>query len=108
MVPVNFSDPPLEETDIPNGQWLCHACKMLAKEAKEAKEHGEPQPRNKRSNSSTSSKDSSSSKSKKAKMSSLDLLINAASMLNPKQFELPKNLTIPCIFPGTDKGNSKT
>lgn len=99
---MHFSDPPLEESDIPNGQWLCHSCKMAAKQVKD----GEPKARNKRSNSSTSSKDSSSS-SKKAKPNSLDMLINAASMLNPRQFELPLNMTIPSVWPGTDKGNGK-
>jgi len=24
-----FSDPPLDEEDIPAGMWLCHSCKFL-------------------------------------------------------------------------------
>lgn len=28
----NFSDPPLEEEDIPAGLWLCHMCQMLQKQ----------------------------------------------------------------------------
>ena len=23
-----FSDPPLEEDDIPRGEWVCHRCKV--------------------------------------------------------------------------------
>lgn len=93
-----FSDPPLDTTDIPDGQWLCHMCRKLAEESSER------QARNKRSNSSSSSQ-GSSEKPKKAKLNSLEVLVKAASMLNPKQFELPKNLSLPCVFPGTDKGN---
>lgn len=25
---ICFSDPPLEESDIPAGQWLCHRCRI--------------------------------------------------------------------------------
>lgn len=34
----------------------------------------------------------------------LDELIKAASILNPKQFELPRELEIHSQFPGNDKG----
>lgn len=30
FVNKTFSDPPLEEDDIPIGQWLCHSCKVAA------------------------------------------------------------------------------
>ena len=29
---VFVSDPPLEEDDIPDGEWLCNECKALPKE----------------------------------------------------------------------------
>ncbi|KAI4454837.1 phd finger protein 12 [Holotrichia oblita] len=91
-------DPPLEESDIPLGEWLCHSCRWKSK-------IGEPQTRSKRSASSSSSSTSSSSKSaKKPKLNSMDVLIQAASAINPKQFELPHNIMEPCVFPGTDKG----
>lgn len=25
---IHFSDPPLEEDDIPIGEWVCHQCKV--------------------------------------------------------------------------------
>lgn len=87
------SDPPLEESDIPSGEWLCHTCKC--------NKINQPQTRNKRSASNSSS--SSTKSSKKAKTTSMDLLIQAASTLNPKQFELPYYMHEPCNFPGTDK-----
>lgn len=37
--------------------------------------------------------------------SSLDTLIEAASILNPKQFELPPEMIVPVQFPGCDKSN---
>lgn len=36
---------------------------------------------------------------------SLDQLIYAASIMNPKQFELPREMNIYPKFPGDDKGN---
>ncbi|GJQ79748.1 hypothetical protein Trydic_g23225 [Trypoxylus dichotomus] len=90
-------DPPLEDTDIPLGEWICHSCRYRS-------ENGEPQARTKRSASTSSSSTSSSSKSiKKPRPNSMDLLIQAACAINPRQFELPRNLTEPCVFPGTDK-----
>jgi hypothetical protein len=25
----NFSDPPLEEDDLPTGEWICHRCRVM-------------------------------------------------------------------------------
>lgn len=99
------SDPPLEEKDIPAGQWLCHHCRKTKELAATEKT---PQLRNKRSNSSTGSNvsnASTASTTKKPKINSMNVLVKAASLLNPKQFELPRNMSTPCLFPGTDKGN---
>lgn len=38
-------------------------------------------------------------------LSPMEILVKAAKIMNPKQFELPREMRIPCIFPGTDKGN---
>lgn len=32
LLSIVFSDPPLEEDDIPDGEWLCNECKALPKE----------------------------------------------------------------------------
>ena len=36
----------------------------------------------------------------------MDVLVKAASALNPKQFELPREMGMSIPFPGTDKGMS--
>ncbi|KAL7287840.1 hypothetical protein TKK_0017909 [Trichogramma kaykai] len=70
-------DPPLELTDIPNGEWVCHACK------------------------SASLRDSNGNKKKKK--SPLEVLALAASLVNPREFTLPREFQLPITFPGTDK-----
>ncbi|XP_057663735.1 PHD finger protein 12 isoform X1 [Diorhabda carinulata] len=93
-------DPPLEEKDIPMGEWLCQSCRYAKKQ--ESANASAPQLRSKRSNSSPP--DSSIIKiSKKQKLSPMDVLIEAANSMNPKQFELPRCMSVPCIFPGIDK-----
>ncbi|KAJ8917325.1 hypothetical protein NQ315_002347, partial [Exocentrus adspersus] len=93
-------DPPLEEQDIPQGDWLCHSC-IYAKNQTEAAS-SVPQLRSKRSNS-TPAGASGTKPVKKAKLSAIDMLIEAANSMNPRQFELPRSMSFPCIFPGTDK-----
>jgi hypothetical protein len=36
----------------------------------------------------------------------MDVLVKAASAMNPKQFELPREMGVSIPFPGTDKGKS--
>ncbi|XP_017781995.1 PREDICTED: PHD finger protein 12 [Nicrophorus vespilloides] len=67
-------NPPLEEHDIPEGEWLCHSCRNKSLKSMQSKT-----------------------------TNSMALLIRAASLENPKQFELPRHMMEPCYFPGTDK-----
>lgn len=39
----------------------------------------------------------------KKKKSALEVLAFAASLVNPREFSLPKELQLPITFPGTDK-----
>ncbi|XP_058804724.1 PHD finger protein 12 [Phymastichus coffea] len=71
-------DPPLELSDIPNGQWVCHSCRCASKKE-------------------------SILVQKKKKKSALEVLAFAASLVNPKEFSLPRELQLPITFPGTDK-----
>ncbi|XP_060534173.1 PHD finger protein 12 [Cylas formicarius] len=92
-------NPPLEEKDIPHGEWLCHSCKC-------SKLKGANLTSGKRSNSSSPSPGTSGVKqvTKKAKLSAMDVLIEVATSMNPKQFELPRAMTLPnTMFPGADK-----
>ncbi|CAH1994433.1 unnamed protein product [Acanthoscelides obtectus] len=95
-------DPPLEEDDIPQGEWLCHSCKYLRAHSISGIA---PATRSKRSNSTplAVAAASCSSANKKTRLSPMDMLIEAATSMNPKEFELPRSMSVPCVFPGTDK-----
>ncbi|KAK0081012.1 hypothetical protein PV325_012941 [Microctonus aethiopoides] len=78
-------DPPLEPSDIPHGEWMCHACRCAKKDTKE--KHNVK---------------------KRKKKSALEVLALAASLINPREFDLPKELRLPLTFPGTDKIDAVT
>lgn len=67
--------------DIPNGEWLCYTCSCAAKREIMDDKGNE----------------------KKKKMSALEILAFAASLVNPREFELPKELQLPIMFPGSNK-----
>lgn len=145
-------DPPLNEKDLPAGQWLCHTCRMTQNKppsksgsVDQSSIKSEPESRSdspsndleqilsstvskkllnlrKRSSSrmsvssDTSLKDSvkslqqqldvqqkSTGEEPAKKVTPLDELIKAASLMNPKQFELPREMSFYFNFPGTDK-----
>ena len=177
-----FSDPPLEEKDIPSGVWLCHTCRVTKRlaeaaaltasidpmktlsvvltkldqtsrpatpstsetaiDAEKSDKSEKDKSSRKGSKSSRKSSASSDNSTKNAggsekkieeivnlpkieeivevidevieevkppepvvKGSALDELVRAASLMNPKQFELPRELSQPLPFPGTDRGN---
>lgn len=95
----------MEEKDIPLGEWMCHSCQYHADKSAPSKPStstGMPKTRSKRT---LSTPETSMNKStKKVKSNPLEVLVEAAHALNPKQFELPRSMSVPCIFPGTDKG----
>uniref|UniRef100_A0A6M2DQJ2 PHD finger protein 12 n=1 Tax=Xenopsylla cheopis TaxID=163159 RepID=A0A6M2DQJ2_XENCH len=156
-------DPPLEESDIPDGQWLCPRCKFLKKEAgnietlskrklsttsinsdtvisrespSPSQSHNdkskilddlkvikaavdslssknEPEDKKRKCSAKANAENDSSMKAastsnkdkttQKKKITALDELIRAASLLNPKQFQLPRELSMPIMFPGMEK-----
>lgn len=101
-----FSDPPLSESDIPVGSWLCNSCRF---KSKDEVEEGPPQSTNVSVTSSRRTKKRSGSTEseilpKKTISSPFDELIKAAIAMNPKQFKLPKELELHHQFPGFDKG----
>lgn len=153
------SDPPLSEEDIPNGQWLCHNCRMTLKPSSSSKsgsverstsktlesDHSRPNTpaseidstlpikiRNLRKRSSshisnssesgaavTAEKNATTNANKltpgvakaldpNKKVTPLEELIKAASIMNPKQFELPRDLELNHQFPGSDKGKGRS
>ncbi|KAL4223515.1 PHD finger protein 12 [Mactra antiquata] len=97
-------DPPLEEDDIPPGEWICHRCKTGPKEL--------PQ----KDDDASSTKSGSSTASGKASRyiplpipipvlstNPLHTLAEAAKVLNPVQFELPKDIDCTVPLPGSYK-----
>ncbi|XP_012055756.1 PREDICTED: PHD finger protein 12 [Atta cephalotes] len=73
--------PAVDPTDIPNGEWLCYACRCASKREELFDEKG----------------------NEKKKRSALEVLTLAASLVNPREFELPKELQLPIMFPGSNK-----
>ncbi|XP_011633116.1 PHD finger protein 12 isoform X2 [Pogonomyrmex barbatus] len=74
--------PAVDPTDIPNGEWLCYGCRCASKREGLLEAKGNE---------------------KKKKRSALEVLALAASLVNPREFELPKELQLPIMFPGSNK-----
>ncbi|CAH0696949.1 unnamed protein product [Spodoptera exigua] len=114
-------DPPLDENDIPAGLWLCKECRAADdnKPASSRSSRAQSPADNKsdtekksglrnRSNSKKSKEEEEEIKKEAEKeLSPMEILVKAAKIMNPKQFELPREMRIPCIFPGTDKDPGK-
>ncbi|CAB3256774.1 unnamed protein product [Arctia plantaginis] len=123
-------DPPLDENDIPAGLWLCKEClgsdenkpsssrSSRAQSPADSKSDTEKKTRSLRNNRSNSTKKRSKDeedeikkepeeKEKEKELSPMEILVKAAKIMNPRQFELPREMRIPCLFPGTDKEHGK-
>lgn len=71
--------------------------------------------RNNRTNSKKKSKDGEEEDKKEEKqevviekeveLTPMEILVKAAKIMNPRQFELPREMKVPFNFPGTEKGN---
>lgn len=107
-------DPPLEQTDIPMGQWICHKCKCKQEKTEEEEKKSKPKKKEEKKEKEDSKL---SSRAKRAKSRAtrknvtkgaaiktvLEYITKAATEMNPKQFELPPEMRVPVTFPGTDK-----
>lgn len=103
--PVSFHlqchDPPLEEDDVPTGEWVCHKCKVSPKVEKD--------------DDASSTKSGSSNNGRNSKYippipilpltssNPLQQLAEAAKLLNPIQFDLPKDIACTTPLPGSSK-----
>ena len=92
-------DPPIPEEDIPSGDWICHNCK-----ATEALKLGASHSTDWQQEANV---DDPACADVIAVRSPLQHLIQAASLLNPKQFELPPEMVVNDLLPGETKVNPK-
>ncbi|RVE51245.1 hypothetical protein evm_004049 [Chilo suppressalis] len=116
-------DPPLDEQDIPAGLWLCRECRASDAEQPPSARNSRPQSpadsgdrktrslRNSRASStkkrSKDDEDDDPKEESSKQLSPMETLVKAARVMNPRQFELPKDLRVPCLFPGTEKEGGK-
>ncbi|KAJ0172882.1 hypothetical protein K1T71_011058 [Dendrolimus kikuchii] len=114
-------DPPLDENDIPAGLWLCRECRgydenkpassksSRAQSPVDNKSDCEKKTRSLRNSTKKTSRDGEEEIKMEIEkeLSPMEILVKAAKIMNPKQFELPREMQIPCPFPGTDKEGSK-
>ncbi|XP_043197595.1 PHD finger protein 12-like isoform X7 [Amphibalanus amphitrite] len=92
-------DPPIPEEDIPSGDWICHNCK-----ATEALKLGASHSTDWQQETNA---DDPACADIIAVRSPLQHLIQAASLLNPRQFELPPDMAVNDLLPGETKINPK-
>ncbi|CAK1541431.1 unnamed protein product [Leptosia nina] len=116
-------DPPLDPADIPSGLWLCKQCtasdekpastkSSRAQSPAETKNENEKKTRSLRNRAnSKKSKDELEENEEEVKndkdLTPMEILVKAARVMNPKQFDLPQEMKQPFLFPGTDKEGSK-
>ncbi|CAH1802163.1 unnamed protein product [Owenia fusiformis] len=124
-------DPPLEDEDLPTGEWICHNCKvtpMIPVPSLPEKDDDNMSTCSSTSRQSTNSQGSRTrvtkrratipeilANQKKALLDELDdedeketehplmMLTRAAKLMNPKQYELPSELACTTNLPGTSK-----
>ena len=107
-------NPPLEEDDVPPGEWICHRCRVVPKQDV-AKDDDTSSV-----NSGSSSQSYKGKKQRPTQNVALELmedmeveiaqdknplvtLARAAKMMNPTQFELPKDVAPTMNMPGSSK-----
>lgn len=125
LCPASFHltchDPPLDEKDIPMGQWVCHQCRLggpeddrtsvsSGKSNKSSKGIKRKEKDEEKPSSSVPGKYDpnekrvcSGGREFEISDSPLFTLIKAAASVNPKQFTLPYEMTLPVCFPGEPK-----
>ena len=89
------SDPPLDDEDVPQGEWLCRKCIIITNE-----------------NNGWDDEDSDewedSDSDPKGLQKPFSVLIRAAQTLNPKQFQLPNDMMPSIPLVGTSKRVNNT
>ncbi|XP_052072417.1 PHD finger protein 12-like isoform X1 [Mytilus californianus] len=106
-------NPPLEEDDVPPGEWICYRCRVAPKQQDKDDDTSSV-------NSGSSTQSNKPKKSRSSKNTALELmedmeveiaqdknplftLARAAKLMNPTQFELPKDTAPTMNMPGSSK-----
>ncbi|XP_060806635.1 PHD finger protein 12 [Amyelois transitella] len=112
-------DPPLDEDDIPAGLWLCRECQASDDKAPSSRSSRAQSPADKsdaekktrslrsRVNSKRSKSRDDEDKEPEKEPTPMEILVRAAKIMNPRQFELPSDMKIKFAFPGTEKDGTK-
>uniref|UniRef100_A0A1B6BWY5 PHD finger protein 12 n=2 Tax=Clastoptera arizonana TaxID=38151 RepID=A0A1B6BWY5_9HEMI len=107
-------NPPLEEKDIPAGQWVCHFCNTLETLSIEKIIGADIATRRIISSPTLSSREQRAQSRAFKKMYRLEAdvveqafayLVKDGGETNPVEFDLPQSMQIPITFPGTDKAS---
>ncbi|KAK3871172.1 hypothetical protein Pcinc_023666 [Petrolisthes cinctipes] len=111
-------DPPLSVEDIPIGRWACHQCRVSGpdddrtsvssgKSNKSNKGLKRKEKEESTSNNNNDKRVCSGGREFEVTDSPLLTLVKAAATINPKQFILPYEMTLPASFPGEPKSTGK-
>ncbi|XP_048745110.2 PHD finger protein 12-like [Ostrea edulis] len=108
-------DPPLEEDDVPPGEWRCHRCKVTPPKPEPPIKEKDDDACSTKSNSSNASRGKSRPQppvpaieemvegSITENLTPLQRLARAAQMMNPVQFDLPRDIACTTPLPGSSK-----
>ncbi|XP_053617411.1 PHD finger protein 12 [Plodia interpunctella] len=114
-------DPPLDEDDIPSGLWLCRECHASDEKASSSRSSRAQTPtdcksdsekktrslRNRVNSKRSKSRDEEEQKEPEKEPTPMEVLVRAAKIMNPRQFDLPEDMKFKVMFPGTEKEASK-
>ncbi|XP_076452960.1 PHD finger protein 12-like [Babylonia areolata] len=114
-------DPPLHEADLPPGEWICHRCRVTPAEGKDDDAESTSSGSSKRLKRSAGpdvtpgaepsvstavmpvEKDVDDAGPEGEGVNPLSILIKAARLMNPVQFELSKDIACTTPLPGSSK-----
>ncbi|XP_067649895.1 PHD finger protein 12-like [Haliotis asinina] len=91
-------DPPLEEDDLPPGEWICHRCRIADNQSKE-----DPVPSTSTGSRGRPKRQHSQEDEKDVPEHPLQTLAKAARLMNPIQFDLTKDIACTIPLPGSSK-----
>ncbi|XP_064613233.1 LOW QUALITY PROTEIN: PHD finger protein 12-like [Liolophura sinensis] len=106
-------DPPLEEDELPSGEWICHRCRVTPPQPEVTEDNNTPAPPPAPAPKPSTSRSRGRRRSQEEPMEIQDadedmshplkMLAKAARLMNPVQFDLPKDVACTTSLPGSSK-----